>query len=85
MGSPDYDPGMVVPWRNRAKRSMQTRLREGLRTNGDLRPHYIVCGQDPLAYHLVNALLPGSARVTVIVPPGRRPVGPDIATIRGVR
>ena len=29
--------------------------------------------------------LPGSARVTVIVPPGRRPVGPDIAAIRGVR
>ncbi len=76
---------MVVPWRNRAKRSMQARLREGLRPNGDLRPHYIVCGQDPLAYHLVNTLVPGSARVTVIVPPGRRPVGPDIAAIRGVR
>ena len=85
VGPPDYDPGMVVPWRNRAKRSMQTRLREGLRPNGDLRPHYIVCGQDPLAYHLVNTLVPGSARITVIVPPGRRPVGPDITAIRGVR
>lgn len=76
---------MVVPWRSRAKRSVQTRLRDGLRTNSDNRPHYIVCGQDPLAYHLVNALSPGTVRVTVIVPPGRRPAGPDVTAIRGVR
>jgi Trk K+ transport system NAD-binding subunit len=76
---------MVVPWRNRARRAMQTRLRDGLRVNGDARPHYIVVGQDALAYHLINVLGPTTARITVIVPLGRRPDGPDIAAIRGVR
>ena len=73
-------PGATGP-SARCRRGCET----GLRPNGDLRPHYIVCGQDPLAYHLVNTLVPASARITVIVPPGRRPVGPDIAAIRGVR
>ncbi|HEY6593542.1 MAG TPA: NAD-binding protein [Asanoa sp.] len=72
---------MVVPWRNRARRAVEVRLR----SNGDTRPHYIVCGQDLLAYHMVNALGHGQVRVTVVVPPGRRPVGPDITEIRGVR
>ena len=49
---------MVIPWRNRARRAMQTRLREGLRANGDARPHYIVVGQELIAYHLVNLLGP---------------------------
>jgi len=78
---------MAVPWRNRARRAVETRFRDGLRANGDSRPHYIVCGQDALAYHLVTALGPASVRVTVITPPGRRPhtVTPDISAIRGIR
>ncbi|MDG4822497.1 NAD-binding protein [Asanoa sp. WMMD1127] len=76
---------MVVPWRNRARRAVETRLRDGLRTNGDNRPHYIVCGHDALAYHLVNALGPATVRVTVVVPPGRHPTAPDITKIRGIR
>jgi hypothetical protein len=72
---------MVVPWRNRARRAVEVRLR----SNGDTRPHYIVCGQDLLAYHMVNALGHGQVRVTVVVPPGRRPVGPDVTELRGVR
>ncbi|HTF10197.1 MAG TPA: NAD-binding protein, partial [Asanoa sp.] len=76
---------MVVPWRNRARRAVETRLRDGLRTNGDTRPHYIVCGHDALAYHLVNALGPATVRVTVVLPPGRHPTAPDIAKIRGIR
>ena len=66
------------------------RLRDGLRANGDPRPHYVVCGQDALAFHLVNTLLgdemqSGSVRVTVIVPHRRRTDGPDPRTIRGIR
>jgi Trk K+ transport system NAD-binding subunit len=76
---------MVVPWRNRARRAVEARLLDGLRTNGDARPHYIVCGHDALAYHLVNALGPATVRVTVVVPPGRHPTAPDITTIRGIR
>ena len=76
---------MVVPWRNRARRAVETRLRDGLRTNGDTRPHYIVCGHDALAYHLVNALGPATVRVTVVMPPGRHPTAPDISKIRGIR
>ena len=76
---------MVDPWRNRARRAVETRLRDGLRPNGDNRPHYIVCGHDALAYHLVNALGPAAVRITVIVPPGRHPTAPDLAKIRGIR
>ncbi|MDG4791428.1 NAD-binding protein [Micromonospora sp. WMMD1102] len=81
---------MADLWRTRARRAFETRLRDGLRTNGDHRPHYVVCGQDALAVHLVSELLgndpQGSAvRVTVIVPHRRRPDGPDIRAIRGIR
>ncbi|MEV0715457.1 NAD-binding protein [Asanoa sp. NPDC050611] len=77
---------MVVPWRNRARRAVETRLRDGLRTsNGDARPHYIVCGNDALAYHLVNALGPAAVRVTVVVPQRRHPTAPEITKIRGIR
>ncbi|AVT36388.1 TrkA family potassium uptake protein [Plantactinospora sp. BB1] len=81
---------MADLWRTRARRAFETRLRDGLRTNGDHRPHYVVCGQDALAVHLVTELLgndpQGSGvRVTVIVPYRRRPDGPDIRSIRGVR
>lgn len=75
---------MADPWRNRARRAVETRLRDGLRT-GENRPHYVVCGQNDLVVHLVNALLAESVRVTVIIPPRRAPDGADIRAIRGVR
>ncbi|MFI6760551.1 NAD-binding protein [Micromonospora sp. NPDC050417] len=75
---------MADQWRNRARRAVETRLRDGLRANEN-RPHYVVCGQNDLVVHLVNALLAESVRVTVIVPPHRRPEGPDIRAIRGIR
>lgn len=76
---------MADPWRNRARRAVESRLRDGFRPNGDNRPHYIVCGQDALAFHLVNELLKEPVRVTVIVPSRRRLDGPDIRAIRGIR
>ncbi|RKR88888.1 Trk K+ transport system NAD-binding subunit [Micromonospora pisi] len=75
---------MADQWRNRARRAVETRLRDGLRTNEN-RPHYVVCGQNDLVVHLVNALLAESVRVTVIVPAHRRPEGPDIRATRGIR
>lgn len=69
------------PWRYRARRVVTTRLRP----SADPRPHYVVCGQDSLAYYLVQELLAASARVTVIVPPNPRSEGPEIRTIRGIR
>lgn len=81
---------MADLWRTRARRVVETRLAHGLRPNGDTRPHYVVCGQDALAFHLVSELLAnesqgGPPRVTVIVPYRRRPDGPDLRTLRGVR
>lgn len=76
---------MTEPWRKWARRAVESRLRDGLRTNGDSRPHYVVCGQDPLAYRLVKQLLQEPVRVTVVVPPRRRPEGPDIRMVRGIR
>lgn len=72
----------------RARRSLVSRLRDGLApADPDRRPHYVVCGSDPLAYRLVNELLSGGrpARVTVIVPPGRRSELTDVAAIKGIR
>jgi Trk K+ transport system NAD-binding subunit len=80
--------GVAELWRDRARRVVETRLRDGLRTNGDVnRPHYLVCGQDALVFHLVNELLAADPqmRVTVIVPLRRRPDGPDVRALRGVR
>lgn len=81
---------MADLWRTRARRIVQTRLRDGLRPSGDARPHYVVCGDDALAYHLVAELLGnesqgGPPRVTVIVPFRRRVDGPDLRKLRGVR
>ena len=79
--------GVAELWRNRAKRAVEARLRDGLRTNGDTRPHYVICGQDALAYHLINELLniDPQVRITVLVPYRRRSDGPDIRTGRGIR
>ncbi|SDY09627.1 Trk K+ transport system, NAD-binding component [Micromonospora pattaloongensis] len=69
------------PWRNRARRVVESRLRP----NGDVRPHHVVCGQDALAFYVVNELLAAGARVTVIVGLRPRADGPDIRAVRGIR
>ncbi|GAA3756520.1 NAD-binding protein [Micromonospora maritima] len=82
----DYDPGMAEPLRDRARRATGWRLR----MNGDERPHFVVCGSDPLAYWVVRALLAtdgahGQVRVTLVVPERRRSEGPDGRDVPGVR
>ncbi|NES16715.1 MULTISPECIES: TrkA family potassium uptake protein [Micromonospora] len=69
---------MAEPLRDRARRATGWRLR----SNGDARPHYVVCGNDPLAYWVVRSLLAtepsaGRVRVTLVVPERRRSDGPD--------
>ncbi|MFY1696333.1 NAD-binding protein [Solwaraspora sp. WMMA2101] len=68
------------PWRDRARR-----VGGRWRGTADNRPHYIVCGQDPLAYRVVGELVAASALVTVIVPTRPRPDGPDMRSIKGIR
>ncbi|WP_173078187.1 NAD-binding protein [Phytohabitans rumicis] len=73
------------PWRNRARRAVVSRLRDGLRTNGDA-PHYVICGSDPLTYRVVRELTRSTdARITVVLPTRRRLEGPDLAEIKGIR
>ncbi|MFI7603709.1 NAD-binding protein [Micromonospora sp. NPDC049366] len=79
---------MGEPWRDRARRAVEWNWR--LRSVGDPRPHYVVCGRDALAYYVAKGLLEtelpaGGARVTVVVPERHRANGPDAATLRGVR
>jgi Trk K+ transport system NAD-binding subunit len=82
---------MTERWRTKARRVFETRLRDGLRSDGDSRPHYVVCGRDALAVRLVQELLgpdPQGAniRVTLIVPRLLPRDGvPDIHALRGVR
>lgn len=69
---------MAEPLGDRARRATGWRLR----SNGDPRPHYVVCGNDPLAYWVVRSLLAtepsaGRVRVTLLVPERRRAEGPD--------
>ncbi|MEV0152686.1 NAD-binding protein [Micromonospora sp. NPDC050686] len=77
---------MAEPLRDRARRAAGWRLR----MNGDTRPHYVVCGADPLAYWVVRALLGSAAtahrlRVTLVVPERRRSEGPDGRDIPGIQ
>ncbi|WP_425487270.1 potassium channel family protein [Micromonospora maritima] len=77
---------MAEPLRDRARRATGWRLR----MNGDERPHFVVCGSDPLAYWVVRALLAtdgahGQVRVTLVVPERRRSEGPDGRDVPGVR
>ncbi|QLQ38211.1 potassium channel family protein [Micromonospora robiginosa] len=77
---------MAEPLRDRARRATGWRFRP----NGDERPHYVVCGSDPLAYWVVRALLAtdpaaGQVRVTLVVPERRRSDGPDGRGVPGVR
>ncbi|HEX8626931.1 MAG TPA: NAD-binding protein [Catenuloplanes sp.] len=72
----------------RGRRSVVARLRGARADAGpDPRPHYVVCGSDPLAYRLVNELIGASerARVTVIVPPRQRADLTDVGRIGGIR
>ncbi|WP_342668334.1 potassium channel family protein [Actinoplanes subtropicus] len=74
------------PVKDVSRRSLVSRLRE---RNGDDRPHYLVCGADPLVYTLAEELMSSgrSLRLTVIVPPDLRgdvPAFDDLKT-RGVR
>ncbi|SCG75466.1 potassium channel family protein [Micromonospora humi] len=77
---------MAEPLRDRARRATGWRFRP----NGDERPHYVVCGSDPLAYWVVRAMLAtdpaaGQVRVTLVVPERRRSDGPDGRDVPGVR
>ncbi|MEH0934310.1 NAD-binding protein [Micromonospora sp. CPCC 205543] len=58
--------------------------------NGDTRAHYVICGNDPLAYWVVRALLAtelpqGRVRITLVVPERRRSDGPDGRDLDGVQ
>ncbi|MCW3839211.1 NAD-binding protein [Micromonospora yasonensis] len=77
---------MAEPLRDRARRATGWRLR----MNGDSRPHYVVCGNDPLAYWVARSLLAtespaGRVRVTLVVPERRRSEGPDGRDLAGVQ
>ncbi|WP_328342419.1 NAD-binding protein [Micromonospora sp. NBC_00421] len=77
---------MAEPLRDRARRATGWRLR----MNGDSRPHYVVCGNDPLTYWVVRALLgtelaQGRVRITLVVPERRRSEGPDGRDVDGVQ
>jgi Trk K+ transport system NAD-binding subunit len=84
--SADYHPVMAEPLRDRARRATGWPFRP----NGNTRPHYVVCGSDPLAYWVVRSLLTtessaGRVRVTLVVPERRRTEGPDGRDIEGVQ
>ncbi|MEU1607355.1 potassium channel protein [Micromonospora matsumotoense] len=77
---------MAEPLRDRARRATGWRLR----MNGDSHPHYVICGNDPLAYWVVRALFgtelaQGRVRITLVVPERRRSEGPDGRDIDGVQ
>ncbi|MFI6824486.1 NAD-binding protein [Micromonospora sp. NPDC050187] len=77
-------PHMAEPLLDRAWRASRR-----LRANAGSRPHYVVCGHDPLAYWVVRALLAGEVstgriRVTLIVPERRRSDGPDGRDVHGI-
>ncbi|MEO3779125.1 NAD-binding protein [Micromonospora sp. B11E3] len=77
---------MGEPLRDRARRATGWRLR----MNGEHRPHYVVCGSDPLAYWVVRALLAtelefGRVRITLVVPERRRSDGPDGRDVDGIQ
>jgi Trk K+ transport system NAD-binding subunit len=84
----DYDPDMPAdPWR-RARRSIVSRWRDGDGNGNAEAPdaHFVICGNDALAYRLVRELLlAAGVRITVITTAPRRSDAPEIATIKGIR
>ncbi|GGQ42807.1 potassium channel family protein [Couchioplanes azureus] len=77
----------VDPLREVSRRSLVSRLREGLPRNGDTRPHFVVCGADALVYTVAEELANTGHRIrlTVVVPPKLRADVPDLGLLRGVR
>jgi len=84
-----------VPFpRRQTRRTFLSRVRDNLRdgraANGPGRDgsgrHYVVCGSDPLAYRLVDALVRAyRVPVTVVLPPRRHGDEPDLAGLPGIR
>ncbi|SCG57735.1 potassium channel family protein [Micromonospora coxensis] len=77
---------MAEPQNDRARRPAGLRLWRG----NDYRPHYVICGHDPLSYWVARALLApelaaGRVRITLIVPERRRGDGPDGRELDGVQ
>ncbi|MEU6022217.1 TrkA family potassium uptake protein [Micromonospora sp. NPDC047134] len=75
---------MAEPLLDRALRASRR-----LRVNGEPRAHYVICGQDPLAYWVVLALRgsepqAGRLRITLIVPTRQRTPAPDGRDLPGV-
>jgi Trk K+ transport system NAD-binding subunit len=73
----------VEPAREPPGRSLVARLRR----NADARPHFVVCGADPLVYTVAEELSNSGDRIrlTVIVPAKLRADVPDLTDLRGVR
>ena len=69
------------------RRSVLSRLRDGLQNGGDGRPHFVVCGSDALVYTLAEELATTAQRIrlTVIAPRNQRADVPDLSELRGVR
>ena len=67
VGPDDYDPFMSE---EPGRRSVLSRLRDGLQNGDDGRPHFVVCGSDALVYTLAEELATTAQRVrlTVIAP-----------------
>ena len=66
---------------------MLSRFRGGPQSDGDARPHFVVCGSDALVYTLAEELATTAQRIrlTVIAPRSQRPDVPDLAELRGIR
>lgn len=73
----------VEPVREPSGRSLVSRLRR----TADPRPHFVVCGADPLVYTVAEELANAGHRIrlTVIVPVRLRGDVPDLTGLRGVR
>ncbi|WP_307837787.1 NAD-binding protein [Paractinoplanes rishiriensis] len=77
---------VTEPSKEVTRRSLVSRLRD---RNGDDRPHFVICGADPLVYTLAEELVTSGhgLRLTVITRPDLRPNVPDLDGLRsrGVR
>jgi voltage-gated potassium channel Kch len=84
VGPDDYDPFMSE---EPGRRSVLSRLRDGLQNGDDGRPHFVVCGSDALVYTLAEELATTAQRVrlTVIAPRAQRPDVPDLARLPNLR
>lgn len=69
------------------RRSVLSRLRNGLPNGDDSRPHFVVCGGDALVYTLAEELATTAQRIrlTVIAPRSLRAEVPELTDLRDVR